>query len=166
MIRHKFIRHLPVERRADGNLVCMGVTVRTEPVRLVDQRRLTDLTEMAIERTLDEATGSNQPHAFDPFSRLRACQRCSVPFIDHYVAQLCSDCRPAMRKQSVAKQTAKRSEARAAARSARIVACGQCGAIVAAARSTRRFCSGACRMRARRIAIAMRDAEKPEAASG
>lgn len=80
----------------------------------------------------------------DPSSRLFRCH-CGAWFIGHWSAKQCVVCR---HQEKNAKFSAQRSEKRAEARAARpAIACEGCGKPVPAQRSTRKYCSDACRQR-------------------
>jgi endogenous inhibitor of DNA gyrase (YacG/DUF329 family) len=81
------------------------------------------------------------------------CSRCGERFHSRRrFEMLCSDaCRQEAKGESQRRQIAKRSERRAEHRAALIVACQRCGKPVAnPSRSTRAFCSNACRQAAYR----------------
>jgi hypothetical protein len=85
----------------------------------------------------------------DP-TRLFRCN-CGTWFVGHCSAKQCFACR---RKEKNAKFSAERSEKRAEARAARqLIHCESCREPMAAKRSTRKYCSDACRQRAHRRSL-------------
>jgi hypothetical protein len=167
-VPRKFISRLTVEER-DGGLYVAGVRIHpaneqvafaaaTDASREKSLRRygapISERSYWAIDDALNaeaEAQGSNQPVGLVGGLRLKRCARCRVWFIAPAPVRLCSDgCRAAAKRQSNAKQIAKRTEAGRRRRESLQVECRQCGAPIAASRSTRSFCSPACRQAAYR----------------
>ena len=164
----KSVSRCAVEER-DGRLYVAGVQIDVsadiEGWRAMDEARssfgrsgvtLDDRTHYRIDDALTTeavARGSNRPVGLDPSARLHRCNRCGAPFIAHPAARLCSaECRNtfkrALQRKASAKRTIRRDERRAALR----VRCRQCGGQVEApSRSSRAFCSNACRQAASRV---------------
>jgi hypothetical protein len=131
------------------------------------KRRFDMDTCLRIEAALtDEAAarGSNLPVSFRPDPVwLHWCERCAKPFIGGPSARMCSpECAAQARRAAQARQIAKRTQARQERRAALMVACSRCGKPAPSpSRSTRRFCSDACRQgsyRARRAPAAPQQA--------
>jgi hypothetical protein len=116
---------------------------------------ISDRTIWRIEDALNaeaQAAGSNMPVALDHRARLKRCVRCGAPFIAPAPVRLCSEtCRDESKRESLAKHLAKRAQERERRRAALKVACRHCGQPVEKpSRSTRGYCSNACRQAAYR----------------
>jgi hypothetical protein len=157
----------PVEER-DGRLYVAGVEI----IACADERaldaasaarrsyRLSGVpldveTVWRIEEAMTakaRAAGSNMPVGIRYSVRLHRCRGCGTPFIAHHAARLCSDaCRGLGRKASERRASGKRTVRRVERRASLKVQCRHCGGPVeGAARSTRAFCSDACRQAAYR----------------
>jgi hypothetical protein len=162
----KLVTHCAVEERDDG-LYVVGVRLdaeaeagraefaATEAARRTHRRSgvpLTERTAWKIDDALTAASGSNMPVYLSDKARLHRCVRCGAPFLAHPSARLCSpDCRTQAKRESQGKQIAKRTESRNQRRVALRLECRQCGKEVESlSRSTRAFCSDACRQAAYR----------------
>jgi hypothetical protein len=134
----KVVRRLAIEER-DGALYAAGVRIDAEEEQVAFEagaasRRKRSSGVPICERTLwrlddallaeAKAAGSNMRVVIDGRMRLKHCARCNAPFLAHPAAKLCSpDCRVAIK-----------------------IVCRRCGQPVAnPSRSTRAFCSNACR---------------------
>jgi hypothetical protein len=165
----EFISRLTVEER-DGGLYAAGVRIHPDDERAAfeaatDARLRRSLrkygaplsvrTFCRIDDGLNaqaQAAGSNMPVGLVDGLRLKRCARCAVWFIALAPVRLCSDsCRAAAKREANVKQIAKRTEARQRRRESLQVACQMCGQPVEKpSRSTRAFCSNACRQAAYR----------------
>jgi hypothetical protein len=150
IIARKFITRLPVDVDHVGRLTAIGVPVYAEP-----DCRLPDSLFWPIDAALHAkaaAEGSNMPVALHHACWLLRCRRCNAPFIGPSEARLCSDaCRSAARRDSVRRAIAKRAGVRKARNGEKTVACAQCGRVIPAVRSTRKYCSSTCRMAGHRV---------------
>jgi hypothetical protein len=173
-VLHRFISRCPVEERDDG-LYVAGVRFRAGDERVAfaaaqDARQQQSLRLSGLplsEPTLDriddaltaeaQAAGSNMPVGLSSKARLHRCVGCGAPFIAPPSARLCSDeCRDAGKRESRAREIAKRSQRRNERRAALNVECRQCGKPVEGpSRSTRGYCSNACRQAAYRERAAL-----------
>jgi hypothetical protein len=158
----KSVSRCAVEER-DGRLYVAGaqinVSAQIEGWRAMDEahrsfsRSGVTLDADTLDRIHDALTaeaaaaGANRPVGLDPSARLHRCVRCGAPFIAHPAARLCSaECRTAFKRASQRKASAKRTIRRDERRAALQVRCRQCGGQVEApSRSSRAFCSNACR---------------------
>jgi endogenous inhibitor of DNA gyrase (YacG/DUF329 family) len=161
----KFVTQCAVEERDDG-LYVAGVRIdaeveaeraevaATEAARRSHRWSGVPLAERTVWKVdaLAAASGSNVPVYLSHKARLHRCARCGAPFLAHPSARGCSEeCRTAFRRESQRKQIAKRTIKRVERRAALKVECRQCGKPVdAPSRSTRAFCSNACRQAAYR----------------
>jgi predicted nucleic acid-binding Zn ribbon protein len=159
-LRYDYRSHFPVEDR-HGRLTVAGVPLWLDPPCPIPED-LQFRIAFAL-KAVRQAAGVNIPMAFEPNVWLHRCVRCNAPFIDVPEARLCSDqCRALAKRDSARKAVAKRSERRAEERAEQSVTCRQCGARLAALRSTKRFCSVTCRVAAhrKRAALALTSPER------
>jgi hypothetical protein len=160
---HRWIRRCSVEVR-DGKLFAAEVPLRIAVVerhayerrasanRVEIGARLTEASFDAVEDALNAqavAHGVDQPVGLTPKVRLHQCASCGGPFLGEWTSRLCStECCLNSLAETQSKQRPKRTQARAEARAERT--CRQCGESMSAERSTRAFCSPACRRAAYR----------------
>ena len=136
---HASIRRcVRIERRSDGRLFLGNVEI----VPAYDR----PWRSHALARsTLDALTGNNSDsEACARFigARLHRCTRCGEPFLGPGNLRICSDiCRakPPQKRPRLLLRTLR--------------SCRQCGGPLTATRSTRTFCSNACRQKAHRRAL-------------
>jgi hypothetical protein len=153
----KLIHRLPVVE-SHGRLYALGVPLWLDPPCRVSDDHCWKIDDALA--TKAAAEGANRPVALSPSAWLHRCARCWAPFIDVSEARLCSDqCRAQAKRESVRRASAKRSQRRAKEHAERTVTCRQCGKAVGASRSTRHYCTPACRVawhraRAERAALA------------
>jgi hypothetical protein len=134
-INHTSIRRCTrIERRSDGRLFLGNVEI----VPAYDRPWRSQALSVS---TLDALTGNNSASEACRFigARLHRCNRCGEPFLGPGNLRICSDaCR--------AKPPRKRPRLRLRT----LRSCRQCGGALTATRSTRAFCSNACRQAAYR----------------
>jgi hypothetical protein len=142
MIIRNFVTRLPVEKRG-GKLYTLGVKIMLNPpCRIPDD--LNPQISKALVAT-HQAEGVNMPVTLDHGVWLLRCKRCQAPFIGPSEAKLCGDeCRAAAKRDSVRRASAKRSVRRSERNETRI--CRHCERQTPTTRTTKRFCSVACRV--------------------
>lgn len=150
------IAHVPVAVHPGGKLIAAGVQVRCGVGHLPEK------VYVEIDKALNAkaaASGSNMPVALDPDVWLKRCRRCDAPFIGMPRTRMCSDgCRTLAKQDALARWKAKRKGRRARDGGWSRFVCQQCGKRQAGHRTTKRFCSTACRVAAHR-GVAAKPAE-------
>jgi predicted nucleic acid-binding Zn ribbon protein len=138
-VRHWSIRRcIPVERRSDGRLFVGNIEI----VPAYDR----PWRSQALSRSTLDALTTDGENKYDSAAcvrffgaRLHRCSRCGEPFLGPGNVRICSD---ACRAQPPRK--------RPRLRMREVCSCLRCGAAMTATRSTRAFCSNACRQAAYR----------------
>ncbi len=138
-----------VEER-DGRFYVAGTRIHVSAGVTLDDSTVWRIDD-ALTAEAQEA-GSNMPVCLShKATRLIRCGACGAPFIAHPAARLCSPaCRLKASRASQRKASAKRTIERDERRAALLIRCRQCGEPVQASRSTKAFCSAACRVAAAR----------------
>jgi hypothetical protein len=135
-INHSGIRRcVQIERRSDGRLFLGNVEI----VPAYDRPwRSQALASSTLEALMGNYSDSQACGRFLG-ARLHRCTRCGEPFLGPGNVRICSD---------VCRAKPPRKRPRLLLRTLR--SCGQCGGPMTATRSTRTFCSNACRQAAYR----------------
>jgi hypothetical protein len=153
---------IPAEKRADGVFVAAGVEL-VEPEKLwrspygrewVDPPHVTRLNERLRWETATRlrAAIADKLAGYGAFRMplvLKTCRHCRTALVGLPSTRLCPACK---HKAALASSRASAHRLRAKRREALDLHCRQCGAPLAAKRSTKAFCSAKCRVAARREA--------------